>query len=111
MSQKPDADDPPFDAALAESLLGKHVLVGITYVDQADHPTGTRQLHGHIVRIDPREGVVILVYGTSEEFALPPDFGAFQVASPGEYRLRSTGEVVRDPDFTCTWTLKPPVRH
>jgi hypothetical protein len=39
---------------------------------------------------------------------LPPDTRAFQKASPGEYRLKSTGEVVADPDYTAMWTLRSP---
>jgi hypothetical protein len=29
----------------------------------------------------------------------------YEQASPGEYRLRSTSEVVIDPDFITTWTV------
>jgi hypothetical protein len=28
--------------------------------------------------------------------------------SPGEYRLKSTGEVVADPDYMAMWTLRSP---
>jgi hypothetical protein len=38
---------------------------------------------------------------TGDIFTLPPALEAFAPAPPGEYRLRSTGEVVVDPDFTC----------
>lgn len=101
----------PFDQDLADSLVGKRVLVGITTVDRDDRPTGQRQFHGVIVRIDPRQGVVVAVHGTGDEVCLPPDLGSYHVAAPGHYRLRSTGEVVVDPDLTCTWTVKPPERH
>lgn len=97
-----------YDEELAASFVGKYVLVGITYVDPAEQPIAQEQIHGRILRIDPVEGVVIARCGSGEEFKLPPDLGSFKVAPPGEYRLRSTGEVVVDPDLTCTWVIKRP---
>ncbi len=38
-------------------------------------------------------------------YDLPPDVRTFEEARPGEYRLRSTGEIVVDPDFTSTWIV------
>ncbi len=38
-------------------------------------------------------------------FRLPFDPEALKVAAPGEYRLRSTGEVVVNPDFTTVWSV------
>jgi hypothetical protein len=37
---------------------------------------------------------------------LPPEPDAFDEAVPGEYRLRSTGEVVVNPAFTTSWTVE-----
>ena len=34
---------------------------------------------------------------------LPPDPSLIQPAPPGEYRMRSTGEVITNPDFITTW--------
>ncbi len=38
-------------------------------------------------------------------FGLPPDLSSTKRARKGEYRLRSTGEIVIDPDFTSTWNV------
>jgi len=96
------------DEKLAASFVGKHLLVGITYLNPADEPIEQKQAHGRILRINPGEGVVIALHDSGDEFKLPPDLGSFQVAPPGEYRLRGTGEVVVNPDLTCTWTVKKP---
>ncbi|MBN7463153.1 hypothetical protein I3U64_23750, partial [Mycobacteroides abscessus subsp. abscessus] len=40
-----------------------------------------------------------------ETFTLPPAPESFSPAAPGEYRLRSTGEVITDPDYLATWTV------
>ncbi|HRH19598.1 MAG TPA: hypothetical protein PLE81_03065 [Brevundimonas sp.] len=62
------------------------------------------------IEIADERGVLIRLEGerSGEEYWLPPDFGAFQPAPPGDYRLRSTGITVRDPDFTSTWTVDMP---
>ena len=43
-------------------------------------------------------------------FQLPPAPSVYYVAEPGEYRLRSTGELVVNPDFVTTWEVvgRPP---
>jgi hypothetical protein len=43
-----------------------------------------------------------------EVYRLPPDLRPVTDAAPGEYRLRSTGEVIVDPDVTITWTITNP---
>lgn len=55
-------------------------------------------------------GVMVRLAGAreGEEFWLPPQLEAFEPVPPGDYRLRSTGETVHDPDFTTTWTMEPP---
>jgi len=35
----------------------------------------------------------------------PFDARSLQRAAPGEYRLRSTGQIVTNPDFLMTWTI------
>jgi hypothetical protein len=98
-----------FDVEGAE-LLGTYILVGITCLDHGGKVVEEHQFHGRVVRATRVEGVVILT-AAGEELKLPPDGRAFSPADPGEYRLRSTGEVVVDPDYTATWTVTPPERH
>ena len=101
---------PEWDPAQAEKLLGSTVLVGVTY----DEPTGQRQeqFYGTVMTADPDEGITLRLEGSrsGEVYTLPPDLGALFQAPPGEYRLRGTGEVVTDPDYTTTWISTPP-RH
>jgi hypothetical protein len=98
---------PEFDEVKANQLIGKHVLIGITVVEHDETFVEQRQMHGDVVRAD-REAIIVRLRGSGEEYNLPPDPSAFHPAPPGEYRLRSTGEVVLDPDFTTTWTLTQP---
>ncbi|WP_135459362.1 hypothetical protein [Mycobacterium sp. DL99] len=85
----------------AHQLIGARVLVGITYFE-AERSVQT-QRHGVVIRCD--EEVIEIECPDGEVFTLPPAPEAFSPAPPGEYRLRSTGETVVDPDFLATWTV------
>ena len=111
MSFTPEPLDSEFDPVEAAALIGKHVLVGLTYVDQTDELLEHKQVHGRIVRATKAEGVILALAPSGEELALPPVLDAFYPAEPGEYKLRSTGEVVVDPDFTATFTVRRPTKH
>jgi hypothetical protein len=93
------------DQGLAASYIGKHLLVGITYLDHKGNFIEQKQFHGNIVRINEPEGIVIKLHDSDQEYKLPPDLNALQAAPKGEYRLRSTGEIIFDPDLLTTWTL------
>jgi hypothetical protein len=90
-----------------DELIGKRVLVGITYQDRRGRVCDVEQIHGRIESVDPQAGVTVELAGAKagEKYTLPPELAAFQRAEPGEYRLRSTGEVVSDPDLVATWTV------
>jgi hypothetical protein len=85
-------------------------LVGITYLDAKGVPVRRAELHGVVARAGP-DAVVLRLHGSDEEFTLPPALDAFEPAPPGEYRLRSTGEVVVNPDLLATWTVRAPRRR
>jgi len=95
-----------FDEELASAFIGKHVLVGLTYVDDAGQVLELEEFHGRIARITPKEGVVLSLEDGEDEYTLPPDLGSYRAAPPGEYRLKSTGEVVSNPDLVCAWTVR-----
>ena len=94
----------------AAELVGTHLLVGLTHLDHAGNVERLEQFHGKVVRASVDEGVV-LVDADGNERWLPLDREAFRPAEPGEYQLRSTGEIVLDPAWLTTWTVSPPKRH
>ena len=106
--QGPDSELDPDEAA---ALIDKHVLIGLTYVNHADEPVEQKQVHGRIIRAAKSEGIIVALEPSGEELALPPVLDAVHPAAPGEYRLRSTGEVVIDPDYTATFTVRRPTAH
>ena len=94
------------DAEQVQQFLNKHIIIGITIVDHENNLVEQFQLHGDIVRISLEECcIVVKLNNSDDEYTLPPDLSAIEEAPPGEYRLRSTGEVVTNPDFMTSWTV------
>jgi hypothetical protein len=86
-------------------MVGKKLLVGITYLGTDDRPEHRTEFAGIVTSVAP---LVTIDRGGGEPFTLPPEPDAFDRAQPGDYRLRSDSEVVVDPDFVTTWTVSPP---
>lgn len=95
---------PPYWQARAESMVGKSVLVGITRHSAGDEFIGREQFFGLIESVDNVKGFCLRTTAGEIEW-LPPVLNSFERAEPGEYRLKSTGELVEDPDFISTWVL------
>jgi len=88
-------------------LIGKLVLVGITYEDSEGNVLRRTEIHGRIEASD--DGLIhVRNETTGEELTLPPEPDAFFPARPGRYTLRSTGEEVMNPDFLASWTVVAP---
>jgi hypothetical protein len=100
-----DDGKPEWDKDFAEKLVGAVVLVGITRIAASGETQ--EQFYGTVERADA-EGIEIHLAGSrsGETFFLPPDPRAFFPAEPGSYRLRETGEVIENPDYTSTWTIE-----
>jgi hypothetical protein len=103
-----DSGPPRWDQEEGDALVGQLLLAGVTYL-AADGKTVTSKVQcwGRIVSAKP-EGIAIRCEGkvwTGETITLPPDLRAYQAARPGEYKLRSTGEAVENPDLTTSWSI------
>jgi hypothetical protein len=116
-SAEGDADQPfipEWDQKIAETAIGKTILIGVTYM-AADGVTimGQVQYHGIVVAVDTSIGVNVECRGehVGKTLNLPPDLKVFAPAEPGHYRLRSSGEVVIDPDFATQWKMVEGVKH
>ena len=99
-----------WDDSLAAALVGKYALVGLTFVNADGTVRKQFQIHGRITAVD--ETLVTMRLHESEElFTLPPIWEAFEPAEPGEYRLRSSGEVVMDPDVLAKFKIVRPATN
>ena len=91
-----------------EDLIGKVILVGVTYTDAHDNIHCRKQWWGTVEKASMREGISVSLRNSSDACVLPPDLRAIRRASPGEYRLKESGEIVTDPDFLATWICVEP---
>ena len=80
----------------ARHVIGKRVLVGVTHRTMEDEVTSLEQFHGVVDRVSRNEGLILRL-PEGDERIIPPDLS----------RLKTTGEVVVDPDFTAMWTVYP----
>jgi len=103
----------PWNATLAATLPGKLLLVGLTYLDADGALIDKQQFFGRVMTATPRAGILLLLEGRrgGERYALPPDTRSFRRAKPGEYRLQATGEVVINPDYTVTFSIRKRPDH
>jgi len=107
----PDDGLPAWDQEEADGLVGQLLLAGITYL-AADGKTVKSQVqcYGRVTSATP-SGISIVCEGkqwSGQSMTLPLDMRAFQLAKPGQYRLRSTGETIDNPDLTTSWTMTEP---
>lgn len=79
-------------------FVGKRLRVGVRWTSKGE-VVREEQFHGLILEAD-QAGLVIERADTGVRVVLPPQL---QLAAPREYKLRTTGEVVRDPDYLATW--------
>lgn len=86
-----------------DGLLDKTILVGMTYNSADGEVVELKQLWGTVVRADDTN--IEIQNSNGDIFDLPPDLSAIRKAAPGEYRLRSTGEIVTDPDYLATYIV------
>ena len=88
-------------------FLNKSILVGITYLDKDGSELAKKQFHGLIKTINDNT-TVIKINSNDEDFSIPTDIRNFEKAEPGIYKLKSTGEMVENPDFVTSWTVTKP---
>jgi hypothetical protein len=91
----------------SRDVIGKRVLVGLTFVDATGRVDRRTQFWGPIVHVGEGE-LTIRRVDTGEEITLPAEVDQLNVANPGTYELNDTGELVDDPDFLSSWTVSHP---
>src|SRR5258708_37789095 len=93
-----------WDATLAAAVVGKVVLVGLTYLEADGSLIEQQQFFGTVVSADSRKGILLSLQGqrAGERYNLPPDTRAIEIASAGEYPLRGTAEGGTCPGYRAT---------
>lgn len=86
------------------SIIGKVILVGFSYRGPSGEITEQKQRWGTVISADERQ--VRIRETDGGEFSIPPDLRSTHVAPEGLYRLRSTGEEIKNPDLLSTWIVE-----
>ena len=86
-------------------LPGKTVLVSITCHVPGENRTEQKQFAGVIIEASERH--ILVEEKNGERIPLPPDLSALQPARPGRYQSPITGEVIVNPDFLMSWSIRP----
>lgn len=100
-----------YDAELAADLVGKALLVGLTYLSNDGTLINRRQLFGTAVSCDEKEGIILKLNDSDELFTIAPITEAIEVAAPGIYQLNDDDAQVMDPAFTALLTVTRPPQH
>ena len=87
----------------AKKYIGKCLIIGVTYKDSKENVLSQKQYYGEIVRIDNTS--ICVKTKENQEINFPPNIDAIIKAPKGGYKLRSTGEIVIDPDYMATWSV------
>ena len=102
--------DQEFDAEFADELIGKTILVGLTYVEQDDTVVKRQQKFGKITSCDP-ESWIVVEQEDGETFEIAPIMDAIEYARAGIYRLKGSGREIQNPDFVAQFTIRKPVKN
>ncbi|WP_407910609.1 hypothetical protein, partial [Lysobacter claricitrinus] len=93
------------DEEKAREMTGKVVLVGVSWCNAAGDVLEDKQCFGTVLRVNSKEGLVISSGIDGAELSLPPELDRYLRAEAGEYRLKATGHIVTDPDYTSMWRV------
>lgn len=85
------------------SLIGKTILVGMTFYNKNDEFVEQKQIFGEIVAFN--QNTISIMPRNGEVFFIPNDKSAIDIAKPGKYRLISTGETIENPNYLSTWNI------
>ncbi len=95
---------------LQDSLLNKTVLIGVTHLRSVDGEVEVitqEQKFGTISDWNLNVGIEVTL-NSGEVLNLPPDASLLQPSDFSEFHLRSTGEIIHNPDFVTIWNVLHP---
>jgi hypothetical protein len=96
-----------FDELIAKDIIGKVMLVGITYLNFDGALESQSQFFGAVLSASSEDGIKLKLSGQNEghDYNLPPDTSCIRKADPGVYTLSESKEKLENPDYLCTWEV------
>jgi len=89
---------------LREYLKGKTFLIGLTFLNKNGDLIEQFQTHGTVSELTD-DGLLRIKRNDGSIFQMPYNKDTIQQADKGEYRERTTGDIVKDPNFIMTWEI------
>lgn len=89
---------------LQEYLQDKVFLIGLTFINKEGELIEQYQTHGNVSELT-NEGLIRIKRKDNTIFQMPYDKETIKKAEKGEYRLRTTKEIITNPDFIMTWEI------
>ncbi|MRM85857.1 hypothetical protein D1Z98_06975 [Riemerella anatipestifer] len=87
-----------------ENLKNKTFLIGITFVDENGDIIDEYQTSGKVLELTDN-GILKLKRENENFFQIPYDNDSIFAAQKGEYKEKSSGKIIVDPDFITQWTV------
>ncbi len=89
------------------TIVGKHILVGLAYMDRHGEVRQKVQTHGTITRIE-KDILYLDRADGAGEFSVPFEGEPRRADPEAVFTLASTGEEVTNIDYVSTWEIHPP---
>ncbi|WP_337173819.1 hypothetical protein [Paludisphaera sp.] len=88
-----------------DEYIGRTLLLGLNVLDREGRLKRQEQHVGTIMVVDVG-GILVAIDRDARTLEVPGDPAVIERAPPARYRLRSTGRVVRDPDYIAEYTTR-----
>ena len=89
---------------LQKHLQNKIVLIGLSFSDENGEFIENYQTHGSIKELR-EDGILTIIKRDGNIFQLPYDPDNITKAPKGDYKEKSTGLVITNPDFLIQWEI------
>lgn len=105
MSETDANIDLHWDPVFAEALLGKTLLMNLTFLDDDGEVVERQQFFGVVIDATEDEGIVVDLMGEhdGDTYTLPPQTSAIKAAETGVISLAGDR-----PDFVVSWIIHGP---
>ena len=90
---------------LRNHLKGKTFLIGLTFIDADGQVIEKYQTHGTALKLTV-DGFFKIKREDKSIFTIPYARDTIKAAKEGEYREKTTGEIIKNPDLIMTWEIK-----
>lgn len=87
-----------------EFFKGKLILIGINFIEKNDELVESYQTHGRVKELT-NDSLFIIDRKDNVSIQMPYDLESIVEAEKGDYSERTSGEIIKDPDFIMTWDI------